>query len=180
MNRNPVFSPRVRVEFLEYVSKNPKSRRVSREDRGTFIEWISSSPSATSSSQQEASRKHYVRKNFTWDAERDLLQAAPTSTQTAYRPIVTIEEIVDVVGAVHVSNAHAGWDTTWKRVSASFYGILRADVVFLLKRCDTCALNPRKRPKNRRNCVPQPSPGASCTVSPSSLHHLLHDEPVDI
>lgn len=178
MSENSDFSTRVRAEFLDYIHQNPSSRRISREDRDTFIEWIRN-PSATSSSQQEASRKHYVRKNFTWDGGKDLLRASPTTTQSAARPIATIEEIADVVGTVHVNNAHAGWDATWKCVSTSCYGILRADVVFLLKRCDTCALDPRKRPKADRNHVrPQSSTGNS-GVSPCSLDDLLHDEPVD-
>ncbi|KAJ3499532.1 hypothetical protein NLG97_g246 [Lecanicillium saksenae] len=178
MERSSVFPARVRAEFLDYVQKNPKSRRVSREDRNTFIEWIRS-PSTTSSSQQEASRKHYVRNNFIWDAERDSLQARPTATQISHRPVVVIEDIVDVVGDIHVNIAHAGWDTTWKRVSASFYGILRADVIFLLKRCDACALDPRKRPKTHHNTVRQPSDTGASSVSSCILDDLLYDEPVD-
>ncbi len=36
---------------------------------------------------------------------------------------------------------------TWKDVSTSYYGILRSDVIFLVKQCQVCAKNPSKRPK---------------------------------
>lgn len=55
--------------------------------------------------------------------------------------------IADVVDFVHNGNGHAGWDATWKDVSNLYYGILRSDVIFLLKRCQICASNPSKRPK---------------------------------
>ncbi len=55
--------------------------------------------------------------------------------------------IADVVDFVHKGNGHAGWDATWKDVSNLYYGILRSDVIFLLKRCQICASNPSKRPK---------------------------------
>ncbi len=62
--------------------------------------------------------------------------------------------IADVVELVHKENGHAGWDATWKDVSSSYYGILRSDVIFLLKRCQICAENPRKRPKGSTATMP--------------------------
>jgi hypothetical protein len=64
-----------------------------------------------------------------------------------HREVVTEDRILGVVEDVHESIGHAGWDATWKAVSTSYYGIPRDDVIFLLKRCSVCALNPRKRPK---------------------------------
>ena len=57
--------------------------------------------------------------------------------------------IAETVEMVHKENNHAGWDATWKDVSTSYYGILRSDVIFLLKQCQSphCTQNPSKRPK---------------------------------
>ena len=68
--------------------------------------------------------------------------------------MVTEDMIADIVQHVHEDNDHAGWDATWKDVSSLYYSILRADVIFLLKQCQICASNTRKRPKNSAAAVP--------------------------
>lgn len=70
-----------------------------------------------------------------------------------YRIVVTDDTIADVVEFVHQAKGHAGWDVTWKDISASYYGILRMDVIFLLKRCPICANDPSKRPKSSKATV---------------------------
>ncbi len=49
------------------------------------------------------------------------------------RTVITTDMIVDVVERAHEGSGHAGWDTTWKDISTSYYGILRSDVIFLSK-----------------------------------------------
>ncbi len=170
-----VFSPSVRVEFLQYIHQNPNSRRVSQTERELLIEHITSTVSQPAN-QRESSRRHYVRKNFIWDAEGGSLRAVPKGTQTKDREVVTMDNIVGVVEAVHRSNAHAGWDATWREVSSSFYGILRADVIFLLKRCPVCARDPRKRPKSHLPTMDQLDDAERHTECPNTLNDLLQDD----
>ncbi|KAK1140902.1 hypothetical protein N8T08_009775 [Aspergillus melleus] len=66
----------------------------------------------------------------------------------AERVVITEDSIPAVVEAAHEHNGHAGWDGTWRDISTSYYGILRSDVIFLLRRCQICAHNPSKRPKS--------------------------------
>lgn len=54
---------------------------------------------------------------------------------------------MDLVDSVHQQNSHAGWDATWATLSSSYYGVLRSDLIYLLRRCQICAENPSKRPK---------------------------------
>lgn len=63
------------------------------------------------------------------------------------RVVVTEDRIVDLVDSVHQQNSHAGWDATWATLSSSYYGVLRSDLIYLLRRCQICAENPSKRPK---------------------------------
>ena len=59
----------------------------------------------------------------------------------------TPQAFAEYVQYEHHRIGHLGWDATWRVISESYYGILRADVIFLLKRCLVCATNPAKRPK---------------------------------
>lgn len=70
------------------------------------------------------------------------------------RDVITEEDIVDAVEFVHLKNGRAGWDATLKGISSSYYSILRADVIFLLKQCPVCAEDPRKRPKSQARSGP--------------------------
>lgn len=54
---------------------------------------------------------------------------------------------MDLVDLIHQQNSHAGWDATWATLSSSYYGVLRSDLIFLLKRCQICAQSPPKRSK---------------------------------
>jgi hypothetical protein len=132
--------------FLQYIHENPNSRRVSLAEKDNLIRWLTNA-GARPSSQKEFSRRHYVQKTFTWDETSYILLAIAKKDGDKNREVVTEDMIPDIVELVHESNGHAGWDATWKDISSSYYGILRADVIFLLKRCQICAENPRKRPK---------------------------------
>ncbi|KAK4095705.1 hypothetical protein N658DRAFT_502360 [Parathielavia hyrcaniae] len=150
------FTPSTRTEFLSYLEENSNKRRISQLDRQGLIEWLCNSH-APPSSQKEFSRRNYVRKNFTWDESGQALVAVAKKSKKKDRKVVTEDEIFDVVERVHASNGHAGWDATWRDISDSYYGILRADVIFLLKRCEVCAQNPRKRPKGSGRTGPEHS-----------------------
>jgi hypothetical protein len=155
-NSLDAFSPNTRSEFHSYLENNPNRRRVSQVERQNLIEWLSNSH-APPCSQKEFSRRNYVRKNFTWDQSGQVLTALARKKKEKDRRVVTEDEILDVVERVHANNGHAGWDATWKDISNSHYGILRADVIFILKRCLVCAQNPRKRPKGGGRTGPEQS-----------------------
>lgn len=146
------FTKETKASFLEYLRENPNTRRVSRQERENIIQWLTN-PLKRPASQSEFSRRNYVRRTFIWDQERQLLAAIPKTESGQNRLVITEDLIADKVERVHESNGHAGWDYTWKDVSNSYHGILRSDVIHLLKQCQTCAHNPSKRPK-RSDVVP--------------------------
>ena len=145
-NNTVIFSSSTRTAFLNYIRENPNNRRVSQGDREIIIEWLTN-PSIRPASQKESSRRHYVRKTFTWDENRQSLLAVGKIVEDKRRMVVTDDLIVDAVELAHKQNGHLGWDATWRDVSVSYYGILRSDVIFLLKQCQLCAQDPSKRPK---------------------------------
>lgn len=150
------FHPQTKEAFLQYLLENPSSRRISRHDRENLLEWLTN-PSKRPTSQAEFSRRNYIRRTFTWDAESQNLLANPKSGEGGHRVVVFEDRIADTVEWVHESNGHAGWDNTWKNISISYYGILRSDVIYLLKKCQICAHDPSKRPKRTRANVTDPS-----------------------
>lgn len=139
------FPEDARRAFVQLISEKPNKRRVSQHEKQTMVEWLTN-PQKRPSSQEEFSRRNYVRKAFTWDEGNQVVVALDKSNER-HRMVVTTDDIIDTVEKVHTQNGHAGWDATWKDVSNSYYGILRADVIFLLKSCQICARNPTKRPK---------------------------------
>jgi len=145
-NNGVTFSPDTRAAFLQYLLENPNNRRLSQTDKDLLIEWLTN-PYRRPSSQEEFSRRNYVRKTFAWNDETQTLLAVAKKDEDKNRIVVTEDKIVDIVEFVHITNDHGGWDATWKDVSTSYYGILRSDVIFLLKECQHCRENPLKRPK---------------------------------
>lgn len=141
------FSPDTKLSFSQYLHDAPNSRRVSQDERENIIKWLTD-PHKRPSSQAEFSRRNYVRKNFAWEEENRCLIAVPKKGEEKKRIVVTEDMIFDTVQYVHQNNGHAGWDYTWRDISTSYYGILRSDVIYLLKQCRLCALNPTKRPKS--------------------------------
>ena len=140
------FGSSTKIAFVEYMNENPNNRRVSQTEKENIVEWLTN-PGKRPSNQREFSRRNYVRKTFKWDEKEQCLLAVGKTNKDQSRVVVTEDKIVHVVERAHHENSHAGWDATWKAVSASYYGILRSDLIFLLKRCQICAQNPSKRPK---------------------------------
>jgi hypothetical protein len=140
------FTPDTKAAFLQHLRENPNNRRVSPSDKEILVEWLTNQHKRPSS-QEEFSRRNYVRKAFAWDVKSQNLLAVAKKDGDKDRTVITTDVIAEVVETVHENNGHAGWDTTWKDVSTSYYGILRSDVIFLLKKCRSCVGNPSKRPK---------------------------------
>lgn len=140
------FTSATRAAFLQHLRENPNNRRISQDNKAAILEWLTN-PHKRPSSQEEFSRRHYVQKTFAWDGETQSLRAVAKEDNGKDRLVVLESMIADVVQAVHEDNGHAGWDATWEDVKASYYGIMRADVILLLKQCRACSENPSKRPK---------------------------------
>merc|ERR1712093_767861 len=68
------FTPGARAAFLEYLRSNPNNRRVSQSDKEILIEWLTN-PNKRPLSQEEFSRRNYVRKTFAWNEESQTLRA---------------------------------------------------------------------------------------------------------
>ena len=148
------FTSSIRSAFLQHVQENPNRRRVSQTEKQSIVEWLKNSHRRPLS-QREFSRRNYVWKTFTWDERTQSLLAVGKREGEMPRAVVTEDLIADVVESTHEGNGHSGWDVTWEDVSAKYYGILRSDVIHLLKRCQTCALNPSKRPKGSAASIPR-------------------------
>lgn len=142
-----VFSAGTKAAFLQYLRDNPNSRRVSESEKEALVNWLTK-PGAQPSSQKDFSRRNYVRRTFTWDSNTGSLLAIAKKGGQTHRHVIIEDMILETVEMAHRDNGHAGWDATWKDISNSYYGILRSDVIFLLKQCRVCASNPRKRPKD--------------------------------
>ncbi|MCJ1377726.1 hypothetical protein MMC17_000822 [Xylographa soralifera] len=145
-NNISIFSSTTRASFLDHVRKNPNNRRVSSTDLDVIVEWLTN-PSKRALTQKEHSRRNYVRKTFVWSQNTRSLLANSKAGEENHRAVIIEDDILDVVESVHQLNNHLGWDATWRDISNSYYGILRSDVIFLLKQCEICAQVPSKRPK---------------------------------
>ena len=123
------FSESTKVAFSQHLDETPNRRRVSEEDRNTLIEWLTNT-NKRPASQEEFSRRNYVRKTFSWDAETQHLVAAAKKDGDRPRVVITTDMIADTVERVHKNNGHAGWDATWKDVSNSFlrYSTIRHNI----------------------------------------------------
>ncbi|KAK3934546.1 hypothetical protein QBC46DRAFT_73939 [Diplogelasinospora grovesii] len=170
LNRPTTFSPGTRAAFAQYVENTATSRRLTLDDCHSIIDWLSHPNASRPVSQKDWSRRNYVRKTFAWLVNEQELVALAKKDNERDRRVVTVEKIVDIVNYVHTSNRHAGWDATWRDVSGSYYGILRSDVIFLLKRCVVCAHNPRKRPKGSS------AGGAASPPVTDNAHSVRHFE----
>lgn len=156
------FSPSTRMAFLQNLRDKPNNCRVSPPDKEILVNLLTNL-SYRPTSQQEFSRRNYVRKTFKWNDEVQGLFATAKTDKEKDRLVIADDMIADVVESVHDRNSHGGWDATWRDVSALFYGILRSDVIFLLKECRVCASDPSKRPKPKGSSSPtsfnaQPTP----------------------
>jgi hypothetical protein len=140
-----IFNQETINAFDEYLNSHPNNRRVTPDDYADIVSWLTD-PNRHPADQEEHSRRHYVKRTFSYDQSTSILFSFGPSKDLP-RPVVGVNKIAHHVQYIHVSIGHLGWDATWRQVSASCYGILRADVIFLLKRCLVCAGNPRKRPK---------------------------------
>jgi hypothetical protein len=116
----------------QFLVDHPNNRRVSLAEKEKLIGWLTNAAQACSP--QEFSRRNYARKTFTWDKDTEQLFTTTKNKDGHARLVVTCDQIVETVRPVHQNNDHAGWDATWRDVKTSYYGILRADVIFLLKR----------------------------------------------
>jgi hypothetical protein len=140
------FSYEDRAAFDGYLLANPNTRRVTLTRKDVWLQWLTSID-GKSLTQAEHNQRHYVRKTFMLDAEGRMISTRPREDAESPRLVVTTDMIADVIETVHVESGHRGWDATWKDVNSAYYGILREDVIFLLRRCHTCLRDPRKKPK---------------------------------
>ncbi|KIY01702.1 uncharacterized protein Z520_01840 [Fonsecaea multimorphosa CBS 102226] len=159
-NAPATFSGSTKNAFLQHLRETPNRRRVSQSDRIALIEWLTN-PYKRPASQEESSRRNYAQKTFSWDNETQSLLAVAKNRGDHARTVITTDMIADTVERVHENNGHAGWDATWKDVSNSYYGILRSDVIFLLKQCQLCSKDPSKRPKGSARTVDQTQQNSS-------------------
>jgi hypothetical protein len=143
------FTDTTKEEFTLYLIDNPNSRRLTYGDYLDTMSWLSDI-TRRPQNQADHSRRHYIQKTFRLNAEGRLENRGTPRSHTGvdnWKTVVTTDEILDRIQYFHVENGHLGWDATWKDVGSSTYGILRSDVIFLLKRCSVCLLNPSKAPK---------------------------------
>ncbi|KAL6692278.1 hypothetical protein J3F84DRAFT_351592 [Trichoderma pleuroticola] len=131
--------------FAEYLKNNPNKKRIPAIEKRRLVRWLSD-PTAKPTCQKDYSRRNYAHKTYRWDAARGQLYAKARNGRESDRIVVTVEEILRTVEAVHIKD-HLGWDATWRRVSRKYCGIIRQDVIWLIVRCGMCKVDPRKKKK---------------------------------
>lgn len=154
---------RSKQAFSRHLRDNSSSRRVCQSDKENH-QWLTN-PLKRPTSQSDFSRRNYVRRSFIWEFESQKLLAKAKGEKDVQRVVIFDDEIADIVEWVHESNGHAEWDSTWREISTSYYGILRSDVIYLLKEHRICARDPSKRPEKRNDDSPHP-------ISPARKAHL--------
>ncbi|KAK5085111.1 hypothetical protein LTR70_008065 [Exophiala xenobiotica] len=152
LNNVPLFASNARTALANLIEEHPSTRRISITEKLNIIGWLTDLQRRPST-QEEFSRRNYVRKNFVWDEDHSMLFAIDKDDPDHKRTVVLTDEIAPTVEQVHQANGHAGWDATWNDINKCYYGILRSDVIFLLKTCHVCAQNPKKRSKGS---IPSP------------------------
>ncbi|ETR99770.1 hypothetical protein M419DRAFT_10706 [Trichoderma reesei RUT C-30] len=155
--------PLVQAQFAEYLKSTPNKKHISREEKWKLVAWLAD-PNARPTCQKDYSRRNYAQKTYRWDENTQKLFAIPKKDKTGDRIVITEDEILRVVESVHTVD-HGGWDATWESVSKKYCGIVRSDIIFLVKRCGMCIIDPRKRAKG----VQAESPGsAEASASPEA------------
>ncbi|KAL7793822.1 hypothetical protein V8C37DRAFT_377467 [Trichoderma ceciliae] len=154
---------RIQNDFAKYIRETPNKKHISIEEKFRLIQWLIN-PLAKPLCQKDYSRRNYAQKTYKWDEGRQILWAVAKNGQGMDRMVITEDEILQVVEKVHMTREHGGWDATWEEVSRQYCGIVRSDIIFLLKRCKVCLSNPRKRSKGSQ--PPAPAPALSLPMPP--------------
>ncbi|EXU94631.1 integrase core domain protein, partial [Metarhizium robertsii] len=89
--------------------------------------------------QTESRLKHRALSEF--ELINNRLHRRPDSKHPEPRYVVPENEAFDTIANQHLRLLHAGKNKTWEAVQQKFYGITRADVEFVIKRCKNCALD---------------------------------------
>ncbi|UKZ95816.1 uncharacterized protein TrAFT101_010631 [Trichoderma asperellum] len=189
--------PEVQQDFRNYLQKKKIKKHISTERKHNLIRWLTDND-AKPQSQKDYSLRNYASKTYKWDGDKRILWGIGKSenggksgktkkTKKGWkgskgskggkcqdRVVVTEDEILDVVEKIHMSNDHGGWDATWDEVSSKYCGIVRSDVIFLLKRCYICQLNPRKH--SRRNAALDEAPASSSSLATPSSEQQASEE----
>jgi len=75
------------------------------------------------------------------------LYRKPSDPQEQPRYVVCEHEVFERIKTVHLQLGHAGKNKTFEILQKRYYGITRAETIWLLKHCRTCLLN---RPSNTK------------------------------
>lgn len=100
-------SSNTRTAFLKSLGDNPSNRRISKADKEIMIEWLTDF-SKRPLSQQEFSRRNYVKKALALDENTRSLLAIGKNNEDKRRMVVTDDTIADVVESRHEQNGHLG------------------------------------------------------------------------
>ncbi|TFB01830.1 hypothetical protein CCMA1212_006527 [Trichoderma ghanense] len=175
--------PRVREEFKEYLKATPNKKHISQEEKYKLVAWLAD-PNAKPTCQKDYSRRNYAQKTYRWDENRQELWAIAKNDKGKDRIVITEDEILQVVEKVHTTN-HGGWDATWDRVNQKYCGIVRSDIIFLVKRCGLCQSDPRKKAKGLQAqeaasaSAAGPAPAPSPPMTPPEAQVQFHECPYD-
>lgn len=159
----------IRTQFAEHIDATQTKRRITVDSFNWLIELLADPP-PRKRSQKDYSRRSYVLKTFEYRETEGILVAKRREGESQDRPVVIVDDIMRVVEEEHLRLGHAGWDATWKGVSSRYCGILRIDVIFLLKRCPACLKNPRKQSRGQRSSQ-SPATAPPASSSDQNLEH---------
>ncbi|RFU74682.1 hypothetical protein TARUN_7552 [Trichoderma arundinaceum] len=166
----------IQQEFSTYLRETPNKIRISNEDKWKIIGWLNGPVNQMPEYQKQYSRRNYVLRSYRWDERGQNLIAIAKRPDKGDRVVVAEGDILKIVEKEHIISGisgHGGWDATWWGIRRKYSGIIRSDIIFLLKRCGTCLSNPRKRSRaiqardeNAAQGSSNPAPGPSLPVQP--------------
>ncbi|KAF5120961.1 SCAN domain-containing protein 3 [Metarhizium anisopliae] len=136
---NP-FPNDVRSAFKSYIESPAYTNR----ERIEYTKWrelhiLLDNPDRKPRNQTESRLKHRALSEF--ELINNRLHRRPDSKHPEPRYVVPENEAFDTIANQHLRLLHAGKNKTWEAVQQKFYGITRAAVEFVIKRCKNCALN---------------------------------------
>jgi hypothetical protein len=136
-----IFTPETRTAFAERLESFVSVRRyhVSPEEKVDMINWLTEF-GRKCESKQEYNRRHWVRTNFCYDADKDRLLYKGGDR---LRKVITTNKVPSVVEREHRASHIRGQNDTWQKVTKKYYGLTQKDVTFLLGRCEVCRSRPR-------------------------------------
>ena len=140
----PAFNEATRTAFAAYLEVNEHRYQITDSTYEQYITYLTNALYEPSSRADQAKRA-FVKTSFQMDEGGYALQACATERHKQARLVIMQSSIFDIIQEEHCRIGHAGVHPTWAAVSQGYYGIIRTEIIWLLKRCQICIRRARNR-----------------------------------